>query len=355
MTSAVRTRAAVWGLSRAWAGVRHVQTLVLAAVVTVLLTRLALSESGYPQVGVNHLHIAHAVWGGLLMLLAMVLQLTLIGPRLHDVTSVVGGVGFGLFIDEIGKLVGRTGGYFYKPAVAIMYVTFVALLVLVQLLLPVERMSSDDRLVNAAVAAATHLRRGLTVPQRERAQEALRDQAGTPEHVAVMGLIDACPLHVSRVAGLSRMIERRLTRIREGIEAHTWLWLVIAVALGLQSGAGVLVLESLGIDRAALGYDALDSILPAVSSVVSLTLAAAGAGVFLWNRLLAYRLVAASLLVSMLVTQVFIFAEYQFFGLYSLAANVIAYLIVGVKIRLLRRTRARPTTWTASVDHGPAG
>ncbi|MGC0416954.1 hypothetical protein [Embleya sp. AB8] len=336
MTTMVRARADVWGLSRTAAGIRHVQTVVLAAVVTVLLTRLALSESGYPKVGVSHLHIAHALWGGLLMLFAVILQLALIGPRLAEVTSVVGGVGFGLFIDEIGKLVGKTSGYFYKPAVAIMYATFVALLVLAQLLLPVERMGPGDRLANVAVAAATHLRRGLTTRQRELAEELVQDQAGTVEHAAVLNLLDACPQHVSRFAGVSHLATQWSARLREGIEARTWLWLVIVVALALQSGAGVLVLESLGIDRTALGYDAVDSILPAVSSVVSLSLTVAGVPAFRWNRLLAYRLFAGSLLVSMLVTQVFVFAEYQFFGLYSLAANVVVYWIVGVKIRQLR-------------------
>ncbi|MYS82526.1 hypothetical protein [Embleya scabrispora] len=336
MRPAVRTPAAGWGLSRTSAGIRHVQTVVLAAVVTVLLTRLALSESGYPKVGVSHLHIAHALWGGLLMLLAVILQLTLVGPRLREVTSIVGGVGFGLFIDEVGKLVGRANGYFYEPAVAIMYVTFVALLALAQLLLPAERMGPGDRLTNVALTASTHLRRGLTPRQRAQAEDLVRDQAGTPEHAAVMGLLQACPYHVSRLSGLSRHTQRWTARVREGIEARTWLWLFVVVALALQSGAGVVVLEALGIDRTALGYAEVDSILPVVSSLLSLTLTTAGVAAFPWNRLLAYRLFAGSLVVSMLVTQVFVFAEYRFFGLYGLTVNAIAYWVVGVKIRGLQ-------------------
>jgi hypothetical protein len=332
-----------------------VQTVVLAAVVTVLLTRLALSETGYPKVGVSKLHIAHALWGGALMLLALVLQLTLVGPRLRDVTSVVGGVGFGLFIDEVGKLVGKTGGYFYKPAAAIMYVIFVALLVLAQLLLPAERMGPGDRLANVALIASTHLRRGLTTRQREQAEALVRDQAGTAEHAAVLGLLDACPYHLSRFAGLSRHGGRWAIRVREGIEARNWLWLVAVVALGLQSGAGVLLLESLGIDRTALGYTEVDSILPVVSSSLSLALTAAGVLAFRWNRLLAYRLFAGSLLVSMLVTQVFVFAEYQFFGLYSLAANAIVYWVVGVKIRRLRAVRTGGAAPGAVTARGRAG
>src|SRR6185503_20062274 len=83
----------------------YLETLLVAAVTSVLLTRLYLHMSGYPQLGSGPLHLAHLLWGGLLMLVALVLLLASLGKRLKHVAAAVGGLGFGLFVDEIGKFV----------------------------------------------------------------------------------------------------------------------------------------------------------------------------------------------------------------------------------------------------------
>jgi len=51
---------------------QHLTTLFVCAVATVLFTRALLAATGYPQVGGSSLHIAHVLWGGLLLLAAMI-------------------------------------------------------------------------------------------------------------------------------------------------------------------------------------------------------------------------------------------------------------------------------------------
>ena len=43
---------------------RYLRLMLLAFAASVILTRLFLSLTGYPQVGNGTLHIAHLLWGG---------------------------------------------------------------------------------------------------------------------------------------------------------------------------------------------------------------------------------------------------------------------------------------------------
>src|SRR3954454_4039341 len=111
--------------------VRNLKVLVVSGVVTVLATRTFLAVTGYPKLGGSGgIHVAHMLWGGLLMLGGLFLLLALLGETARRWGAVVGGVGFGLFIDEVGKLVNQAG-YFYRPAAGIIYLVFTVLVVLV--------------------------------------------------------------------------------------------------------------------------------------------------------------------------------------------------------------------------------
>ncbi|KWX00084.1 hypothetical protein C3Y87_00420 [Carbonactinospora thermoautotrophica] len=57
-------------------GAAHLQQFVVAGISTVLLTRAYLAATGCPQIGGGGLHIAHVLWGGLLMLVALAIGLT---------------------------------------------------------------------------------------------------------------------------------------------------------------------------------------------------------------------------------------------------------------------------------------
>lgn len=82
------------------------QNLLLILVgfsVSVIATRSFLGLTGYPQIASGDFHIAHVLWGGLLLYVASLLGLIWRGRRIHWFSSLLTGLGFGLFIDEIGK------------------------------------------------------------------------------------------------------------------------------------------------------------------------------------------------------------------------------------------------------------
>lgn len=91
---------------------------------TVIFTRVFLALTGYPQLGGEVLHIAHALWGGLLLFIAVLLPLGFANRWAIQFSALLSGVGIGLFIDELGKFITQTNDYFYPPALSLIYAFF---------------------------------------------------------------------------------------------------------------------------------------------------------------------------------------------------------------------------------------
>ncbi len=103
---------------------------LVAFAVTVIGVRVFLEATGYPQIGNSVLHIAHAIWGGLLLFVAVLLPLLLANQWAIRLSALFSGVGIGLFIDEVGKFITQTNDYFYPPAAPIVYAFFLLTAVL---------------------------------------------------------------------------------------------------------------------------------------------------------------------------------------------------------------------------------
>jgi hypothetical protein len=98
--------------------------MLLSFALSVSLTRLFLELTGYPQLGGGELHIAHMLWGGLLLFAAALLPLVFANRWVYLVGSALAGVGIGLFIDEVGKFITQSNDYFYPAAAPIIYALF---------------------------------------------------------------------------------------------------------------------------------------------------------------------------------------------------------------------------------------
>ncbi len=94
---------------------------LIAFAVTVIVTRIFLQLAGFPQLGNDVLHFAHALWGGLILIVAAYLPLAYTNRRIIEISALLSGVGIGLFIDEIGKFITQSNDYFFPPALSLIY------------------------------------------------------------------------------------------------------------------------------------------------------------------------------------------------------------------------------------------
>jgi hypothetical protein len=145
---------------------RYLRITLLSFAASVILTRLLLELTGYPQLGDGTLHIAHVLWGGLLLFIAALLPLLIANRSVYSAGGLLSGVGVGLFIDEVGKFITQTNDYFYPPAAPIIYACFLlTVLLYLQVRRPPTR-NSRAELYRALDALAEVLDHDLDAVER---------------------------------------------------------------------------------------------------------------------------------------------------------------------------------------------
>lgn len=119
----------------------YLLTSLVAFAVAVIFTRAFLQLTGFPQLGNSVLHIAHALWGGLLLFIAVLLPLALANRWAFQASAILSGLGIGLFIDEVGKFITQANDYFFAPSLSLIYAFF---LLCVFLYLLLRRSQEED-------------------------------------------------------------------------------------------------------------------------------------------------------------------------------------------------------------------
>ncbi|WP_052058770.1 MULTISPECIES: hypothetical protein [Rhodococcus] len=237
------------------------EAFMVVAIATILITRAYLEATHYPQVGGKSLHIAHALYGGAAMMLALLVGWMFIGFGVRVFTVLLGGVGFGLFLDEVGKFVTKDNDYFYGPSSEIMYVLVVLLLVFSRIVREFRRPSRGESLANAAAIAADGVGHGLPDHRRDWALRMLvraEAEGADPDTVAgIRMVLGTCGRSTSRTHSLRQFVPRLIPAF---FTSARWVP-VVGWGLVLISGAGVvfgiveLVLGDLHIDRRDLTID----------------------------------------------------------------------------------------------------
>ncbi len=174
---------------------RLLDNLFVSAVATVLAIRAFLFLTGWPIIGGSTLHIAHMLWGGFFMLAALILLLAFLGHRVQYWASILGGIGFGFFIDELGKFITQDNDYFFQPTFMLMYLIFVGLYFIIRKLSKDIQLTEVERLVNAL----------------DISQEAVMNHVDENERKQMLSLVEVKSEHESLFAQLRIIIQETVT------------------------------------------------------------------------------------------------------------------------------------------------
>jgi len=194
----------LWSPVRTAAADSYWILLIVALALTVIITRVSLELTGYPQVGDATYHVAHVLWGGLVMFIALVLPLTFANPYVPWVTATLGGIGAGLFIDEVGKFITQRNDYFFPLAFPIIY-SFILVCVWFALRLRAfRRPDTRSQLYHVLEDVKQVLDNDLDPHEhaelRSRLTHALRETDDVEERVLAEALLSFCQSRTIRLA-----------------------------------------------------------------------------------------------------------------------------------------------------------
>jgi hypothetical protein len=329
----------------------HLELFLVSGVSAVLAIRTYLRLTNYPQVGGDTLHIAHMLWGGLLMLAGLLIMLSFIGESSRRVAAFLGGVGFGTFIDEVGKFVTNDNDYFYRPAVALIYVTFV-LTYLALRSVRRRQPTHQEYLVNALQEMEQAVVRDLQPEERDRALHFLsRADAGDPIVRGLRSILERAELRPASVGLAARSRRRLVARYRE-LAHHpafaraliaffvTQLVLKLAHVVYMITSPDAFsdVVERLALmNRGVEGYSVAEW-LQLGSSLISAVFVLLGVAFIRQSRLRGLRMFQRAMLVSIFLTQVFMFYHAQWAGLIVLTFNLL--VLVALEFMIEREAGA---------------
>jgi hypothetical protein len=164
--------------------------LLLSFAASVSLTRLFLELTGYPQLGNATLHIAHVLWGGLLLFVSALLMLIYANRWVYRLGAILAGVGVGLFMDEVGKFITQSNDYFYPPAASIIYAFFLLVVIFYMEIRRSTRRDARSELYRALDTFEEVLDRDLDDVERAELEDRLHYIVQNAEHYEFSNLAE---------------------------------------------------------------------------------------------------------------------------------------------------------------------
>jgi len=306
----------------------QLDTFLVCAATAVVLNRVVLIILGYPQVGSRQpggIHISHSIYGGIMMLIAIFAAISFLAPSARWFLAILGGLGFGWYVDELGKYVSNAG-YLFEPALALIYVTFVVLF-LVARSLASRAYGPDDAIANAFESLKSAGVGALDADQRRAALRRFDAAAPEGEFAAnVRALLSNAPASPPRTPSRWERFQTR-TRARYVAWSHRRSFTIVIEVFFFVLAASTLG-GAIGVSVDGPGITRPSERVATYASVVAGVLVVIGIARLRRNRLAALRWFDRAMLVFILVVQVYMFKQVQLAAVIGLAVDLFIWAMV---------------------------
>lgn len=324
------------------------EDFLVTSVFSILVVRFFLHITGYPQIGGAHFHIAHMLYGGLIMMSAIVILVLFLNREAKQIGSIVGGVGFGLFIDELGKFVTRNNNYFFEPTIALIYVIFIVLFLLIRASDHFIKVDEEGYAMNAIEVMKELVTLDLDAEEKRIALSYLRRSDKENPMVQAMTTVLESTRAVPRgKPRFLRVLRNDAARVYRYTIHSKYFSTGVIVIFVLQSLWHVVI--SLYHFHSIVSFFDVGSF---VSSVLSGVLVAFGIFYLLRHeRLRAYIMFKYAVLLSIFLTQFFLFYQEQLSAISQLFWNLVIYIVLRVVIIQELRLEKEPETLLTKIKN----
>jgi len=298
------------------------ENFLISAAISIIIIRLFLKFTNYPIIGGDSLHIAHMIWGGFFMVGAFFLLFSFISKKMTILASILGGIGFGVFIDELGKFITKDNNYFFEPTLALIYMIFVVLFMLSHVLARYEKVPKEVYLLNALESLKEAVVNDMDVEEKKLTKYYLeKSDKNHPLTQAISHYLQTLEQLPEKSPTFYSKVRSEILLTIRTISRSQFLGKVVGLIIFLQA---IFVLF-LTLNTQIFTVDSYGKV---ISSIVVLTLSAIGFFYINRSRKTAYRLFKNSIFVSIFFTQFFLLYSFELVSFLILPINIFLLLVV---------------------------
>lgn len=281
------------------------------------------------------------------MMAAHIIQFAFMGRYIQRFVAVLAGIGFGLFIDEVGKFITRDNNYFFRPSIGIIYAILVSLYLIVSYLTREQKYTSQEYQVNALRQLEEAVRQDMDIQERSATRKLLsKAKQHDPVTVKLRELINELPIvPLAQKSYFTRMklyvgnqyenlwMERRTRKYVQMFFIIETVLFLVAVLLAVYSNIDDVYSFITGngeFGRGLIVGQFGSTLVAALCIIIGLRWLAT-------SRLRAFEWFRRATLINLLLTEFFLFSRIQLGAVPSFMFNLALFILLDIVLSYERR------------------